>query len=278
MSLPLPSINSFNFGGMGAANLSNMCHSAPPLKRRRIYEPGNCNSIATNSTSPISPPRPLGTSMDTSMNNDDKAKQVSFLNTLLKAAAFVENENEDEKDSTSMAMGISNAQHVPTSTSSFPILGQLGQMNMAPAPSNNFMSLPNQTMFNFNNGANVQYVAVPTQQTNNQPQVIYATHNQLASLMNGQMAFQPQLQQQQVPFATMNNMYQPQQFMQNNMCFQSYVQPNMQQQQMLMTQNIAPVQNVNILQQPRPPQTQFVFVMNDDKSMPQSNANNNVQM
>merc|ERR1712228_815803 len=111
----------------------------------------------------------------------------------------------------------------------------------------------------------------------------------LASLMNNNnMALMntnllQQQQQQMVPVNMsafgMNNMYQS--FATNNnnnnngnnVCFQSFVQPNVQvQQQMLMTQNMS-----TIVQQPRPPQ-QFVFVMNDGKSSQSNNVQNNIQM
>ena len=118
-------------------------------------------------------------------------------------------------------------------------------------------------------------------------------NNSSNALIQGQMALQQQQQQQVVPvnlsgFGMNYQAFAPSNGV-SNVCFQSFVpSTNVQnlnmQQQMLMAQNIAPVQNVNILQQqPRVPQTQFVFVMNsnDNKSqlpLQAGSVQNNVQI
>merc|ERR1712083_447347 len=103
---------------------------------------------ANNSISPISPPHSMNRAVDRALdvNNDNKEKQVSFLNTLLKAAVYVENGEESKQENiastNNSAMEISNAQQIP-------ILGQMNASNMQSTQSQNGMNfnglvLPNQ--------------------------------------------------------------------------------------------------------------------------------------
>ena len=242
---------------------------------------------------------------NTNMNTNISANEPFAINTNANTLAAVESAN-------NMAMGIPNDQQMQmqlgmgmgtTSNSNMnmniPVLG--GQMNSGNMASNNGLMYTHQQqqvatpMFN---QSHVQYVGMPPNYSTNpqpQPQVIYATPNQLAAMMNnGNINMNNAMYQQQMMPVNMNTLAMPNMYqsfaagnvqpnnLNNNVCFQSFVPTSngVQQQQMLMTPSMAgmagmapaAVQNVNIMQ-PQTPQTQFVFFMNGDKQM-QMQGNN----